>query len=70
MRLSKTKRDRLDQLDNPRNRDIRDAFDALLPIRGLWGSGMRISLVSRIIASSCREVSVSYRYREVYRFHH
>ncbi|KAJ5644237.1 uncharacterized protein N7484_006744 [Penicillium longicatenatum] len=57
LRLSKTGRERLDQLDNPRNRALRAGFDKLLAIPGVWGRGMRISLLARIIASDCIDVS-------------
>lgn len=56
VRLSQSDRERLDQLDNKRNRHLRCAFDRLLAIPGLW-PGMRISVLHRLIASSCVEVS-------------
>lgn len=57
VRLSPSNQDRLDQLDNKRNRRLRRAFDRLLPIPGLWPRGMRISMLHRLIATGCVEVS-------------
>lgn len=57
VRLSRSNQDRLDQLDNKRNRRLRRAFDRLLPIPGLWPHGMRISMLHRLIATGCVEVS-------------
>lgn len=57
VRLSPSNQDRLDQLDNKRNRRLRRAFDRLLPIPGLWPHGMRISMLHRLIATGCVEVS-------------
>ena len=57
VRLSPSNQDRLDQLDNKRNRRLRQAFDRLLPIPGLWPHGMRISMLHRLIATGCVEVS-------------
>jgi hypothetical protein len=57
VRLSLSNQERLDQLDNKRNRRLRRAFDRLLAIPGLWPSGMRISVIHRLIASGCVEVS-------------
>ena len=57
VRLSPSNQDRLDQLDNKRNRRLRRAFDRLLPIPGLWPNGMRISMLHRLIATGCVEVS-------------
>lgn len=57
VRLSSTNQDRLDQLDNKRNRRLRGGFDRLLPIPGLWPRGMRISMLHRLIATGCVEVS-------------
>lgn len=57
VRLSPSNQDRLDQLDNKRNRRLRRAFDRLLPIPGLWPHGMRISMLHRLIATSCIDVS-------------
>lgn len=60
VRLSGSNQERLDQLDNKRNRRIRVAFDKLLTIPGLWPGGMRISVIHRLIASGCVEVSSRY----------
>lgn len=57
VRLSPSNQDRLDQLDNKRNRRLRRAFDRLLPIPGLWPHGVRISMLHRLIATGCVEVS-------------
>jgi hypothetical protein len=57
VRLSSSNQERLDQLDKKKNRRIRGAFDRLLTIPGLWPGGMRISVVHRLIASGCVEVS-------------
>jgi hypothetical protein len=57
VRLSPSNQDRLDQLDNRRNRRLRRAFDRLLSIPGLWPNGMRISMIHRLIATGCIEVS-------------
>jgi hypothetical protein len=57
VRLSPSNQERLDQLDNKKNRRLRHAFDRLLTIPGLWPGGMRISLLHRLIASGCVEVS-------------
>ncbi|EEQ87179.1 uncharacterized protein BDCG_02299 [Blastomyces dermatitidis ER-3] len=54
-RLSKCNRERLEQLDNHRNRRLRQGFDALLAVSGLWGRGMRISMIHRLIAVGCIE---------------
>lgn len=43
-------------LDREKNRSLRLGFDALLPIRGLWRNGMRLSIVPEIIAINCNEV--------------
>ncbi|PGG96174.1 hypothetical protein AJ79_09706 [Helicocarpus griseus UAMH5409] len=58
--LSKSNRERLDQLDNSRNRQLRQAFDALLVIPGLWGRGMRISMIHRLIAITSIEHILNY----------
>jgi len=63
VRLSPSNQDRLDQLDNKRNRRLRRAFDRLLPIPGLWPHGMRISMLHRLIATGCVEVSSKSRAR-------
>ncbi|KAJ5974799.1 hypothetical protein N7481_008506 [Penicillium waksmanii] len=55
VRLSPSNQERLDQLDNKKNRRLRHAFDRLLTIPGLWPGGMRISLLHRLIASGCVE---------------
>ncbi|KAJ5976578.1 hypothetical protein N7481_010285 [Penicillium waksmanii] len=55
VRLSPSNQERLDQLDNKKNRRLRHAFDRLLAIPGLWPGGMRISLLHRLIASGCIE---------------
>lgn len=60
VRLSRSNQERLDQLDNKKNRRIRGAFDRLLTIPGLWPGGMRISVLHRLIASGCVEVSFPY----------
>lgn len=57
VRLSRSNQERLDQLDNKRNRRIRGAFDRLLTIPGLWPGRIRISILHRLIASGCVEVS-------------
>lgn len=57
VRLSPSNQERLNQLDNKRNRRLRCAFDGLLTIPGLWPGGMRISVLHRLIASGCVEVS-------------
>jgi hypothetical protein len=57
VRLSKNKQMRLDQLDNKKNRRLRQAFDKLLQIRGLWLDGLRISMFHRVIAVAANEVS-------------
>lgn len=57
VQLSPSNQDRLDQLDNRRNRRLRRAFDRLLAIPGLWLHGMRISMLHRLIATGCVEVS-------------
>ncbi|KAJ5751347.1 hypothetical protein N7533_008375 [Penicillium manginii] len=59
-RLSRTNQTRLDQLDSRKNRCLRVAFDDLLPVTGLWRSGMRISLISRLVAAECREELTNY----------
>ncbi|CAG8416235.1 unnamed protein product [Penicillium salamii] len=60
VRLSKNKQMRLDQLDNKRNRDLRRGFNQLLQIRGLWLSGLRISMFHRVIAATAIEEILSY----------
>ncbi|CEO59622.1 hypothetical protein PMG11_04291 [Penicillium brasilianum] len=60
VRLSPNNQGRLDQLDNKRNRRLRRAFDRLLAIPGLWPSGMRISLLHRLIASGCVREIITY----------
>ncbi|KAJ6018563.1 hypothetical protein N7522_002027 [Penicillium canescens] len=60
VRLSRSNQERLDQLDNKKNRRTRGAFDRLLTIPGLWPGGMRISVVHRLIASGCVEETVTY----------
>ncbi|KAJ5443130.1 hypothetical protein N7445_004243 [Penicillium cf. griseofulvum] len=60
VRLSRSNQERLDQLDNKKNRRVRGAFDRLLTIPGLWPGGMRISVVHRIIASGCVEETINY----------
>jgi hypothetical protein len=57
VRLSRNKQMRLDQLDNKRNRRLRQALDKLLQIRGLWLDGLRISMFHRVIAAAANEVS-------------
>lgn len=61
VRLSSNNQERLDQLDNKRNRRLRRAFDRLLAIPGLWPNGMRISVLHRLIASGCGDVSSAIR---------
>lgn len=61
VRLSKSNQGRLEQLDNRKNRRLRGAFDKLLRIPGIWPNGMRISMLHRLIATDCVEVS-SYLY--------
>ncbi|OJD11086.1 hypothetical protein AJ78_08071 [Emergomyces pasteurianus Ep9510] len=53
--LLRCNRERLEQLDNRRNRRLRQGFDALLAIPGLWGHGMRISMIHRLVAIDCVE---------------
>ncbi|KAF7164507.1 hypothetical protein CNMCM6106_001025 [Aspergillus hiratsukae] len=60
VRLSRSNQERLDQLDNRRNRRLRLAFDRLLPIPGLWPHGMRISMLHRLIATGCVEEILTY----------
>jgi hypothetical protein len=57
VRLSPSNQERLDQLDNKKNRRLRHGFDRLLTIPGLWPGGVRTSLLHRLIASGCVEVS-------------
>ena len=57
VRLSPSNQVRLDQLDNKKNRRLRHALDRLLTVPGLWPGGMRISILHRLIASGCVEVS-------------
>lgn len=52
-RLSKSRTKCLNQLSH--HRDLTVAFDDLLDIHGLW-SGMRLSILDRIIAMRCDEV--------------
>ncbi|CAI7613149.1 unnamed protein product [Penicillium pancosmium] len=54
-RLSDNKVKRLRQLFSPDNIDICAAFDALLPIPGMWG-GMSIGSLNRVLALKCDEV--------------
>lgn len=54
-RLSENKVKRLRQLFSPDNIDICAAFDALLPIPGMWG-GMSIGSLNRVLALKCDEV--------------
>jgi Protein of unknown function (DUF3723) len=56
-RLSENKQKRLRQLSQPENASIRSAFDALLPIPGLW-SAMSIGNLPRVIALKCDEVRI------------
>ncbi|KAF9883530.1 hypothetical protein FE257_003363 [Aspergillus nanangensis] len=60
VRLSPSNQNRLDQLDNRRNRRLRRAFDRLLAIPGLWPHGMRISMLHRLVATGCVEEILSY----------
>ncbi|KAJ5982692.1 hypothetical protein N7451_012792 [Penicillium sp. IBT 35674x] len=60
VRLSRSNQDKLNQLDNRKNRRLRRAFDRLLNIPGLWPGGMRISVLHRLIASSCVEEIINY----------
>ncbi|KAI1829420.1 hypothetical protein DTO006G1_9636 [Penicillium roqueforti] len=60
VRLSSNNQERLDQLDNKRNRRLRRAFDRLLAIPGLWPNGMRISVLHRLIASGCGDEIITY----------
>ncbi|KAL4801661.1 hypothetical protein BDV18DRAFT_164709 [Aspergillus unguis] len=59
VRLSANNQERLDQLDNRRNRRLRGGFDRLLRIPGLW-CGMRISMLHRLIATGCVEEILTY----------
>ena len=54
-RLSQSNQKRFEQLDNPKNRRLRNGLDALLTIPGLWG-GMRLSMIHRLVAVDCIEV--------------
>ncbi|KAA8642578.1 uncharacterized protein ATNIH1004_011523 [Aspergillus tanneri] len=56
-RISSNKNSRLDQLSS--RTDLRAAFDALLPIPGLW-NGMSIGSLHRVLALKCREEIVHY----------
>ncbi|KAL2360830.1 hypothetical protein RJZ56_006305, partial [Blastomyces dermatitidis] len=38
------------------NRQLRQVFDALLVIPGLWNGGMRISMVHQLVAINCIEI--------------
>ncbi|QKX64376.1 uncharacterized protein TRUGW13939_11550, partial [Talaromyces rugulosus] len=58
-RLSPNKQKRMRQLSQPENASIRSAFDALLPIPGLW-KVMSIGNLPRIIALKCDEEIVHY----------
>jgi hypothetical protein len=58
-RFSPSSRERLEQLDNRKNRRLCKGFDALLPIPGLWSRGMRVSMLHRVIATDCVEVRSS-----------
>ncbi|KAJ5346798.1 uncharacterized protein N7506_000051, partial [Penicillium brevicompactum] len=60
VRLSKNKQIRLDQLDNNRNRQLREGFNRLLHIRGLWLNGLRISMLHRVIAATAIEEVLNY----------
>ncbi|GFF50438.1 hypothetical protein IFM46972_09044 [Aspergillus udagawae] len=60
VRLSRSNQERLDQLDNRRNRRLRLAFDRLLPIPGLWPHGMRISMLHQLITTGCVEEIITY----------
>ncbi|CAG8218000.1 unnamed protein product [Penicillium salamii] len=60
VRLSKNKQMRLDQLDNKRNRELRQGFNQLLQIRGLWLNGLRISMLHRVIATTAIEEILHY----------
>ncbi|KAJ6070728.1 hypothetical protein N7467_012047 [Penicillium canescens] len=60
VRLSKNKQMRLDQLDNKRNRRLRQGLDKLLQIRGLWLDGLRISMFHRVIAAAVNEEVLHY----------
>lgn len=63
-RLSENKAKRLRQLMSPDNVDICAAFDALLPIPGLW-DGMSFGSLNRVLALKCDEVS-HYRYPQIW----
>ncbi|KAJ6102590.1 hypothetical protein N7486_005017 [Penicillium sp. IBT 16267x] len=58
-RLSENKAKRLRQLMSPDNVDICAAFDALLPIPGLW-DGMSIGSLNRVLALKCDEEIIHY----------
>ena len=60
VRLSSSNQEKLDQLDNKRNRRLRRSFDRLLAIPGLWSGGIRISVLYRLIASGCIKVSLAF----------
>nr|KMM64374.1 hypothetical protein CPAG_00726 [Coccidioides posadasii RMSCC 3488] len=59
-RLLRCNRERLEQLDNRRNRRLRQGFNALLAISGLWGREMRISMIHRLVAIDCVEEILNY----------
>jgi hypothetical protein len=62
VRLLPSNQERLDQLDNKRNRRLRRIFNRLLAIPGLWLSAIRISILYRLIVSGCIEVSLAFMF--------
>lgn len=56
-RLSKWKQNRMKQLGQDSNDLLRQGFDRLLVIQGLWYDGMRLGMLHRLIALGSIEVS-------------
>ncbi|CBF84445.1 hypothetical protein AN9021.2 [Aspergillus nidulans FGSC A4] len=59
-RLSDWKQKRIKQLDREENRQLREAFDRLLTIQGLWYDGMRLGMIHRLIALAATEEILTY----------
>ena len=55
-RLTQSKQDRMKQLNQETNEQVRGGFDRLLVIPGLWPDGMKLSLLHRLIALASIEV--------------
>ncbi|KAJ5198755.1 uncharacterized protein N7498_007872 [Penicillium cinerascens] len=66
VRLSKNNQERLDQLDNRRNRLLRAGFDKLLQIPGLWLHGLRISMLHRVIGCACTDEVLHYLVEHIF----